>query len=98
MRSIGRLVQLSGLSSRRFITLFSDHTGFSPKVFARLRRFHSALQALHQDPDRGGADVALVCGYFDQSHMVREFRAFAGITPGRYVATQTSDPFHVTAH
>jgi transcriptional regulator GlxA family with amidase domain len=58
--------------------------GLSPKTAARVIRFDRALGLL-----RGGvplAEVAAACGYYDQAHFTREFRALAETTPGRFLA------------
>lgn len=69
------------LSRRRFITVFTDDIGLTPKVFARIARFQRAL-ARAQAPDAcGWPQIALQNGYFDQSHMIRDFVDFAGLTP-----------------
>jgi AraC-like DNA-binding protein len=89
--SIGQLRDRSGYGAKRFIELFSQSVGVTPKKFARLRRFQSVLT-------RGRADwtqVAYEAGFADQSHLVREFRAFAGISPGQYLPLDPNRPNHV---
>jgi AraC-like DNA-binding protein len=70
--------------SRQHLALqFRQQVGISPKLFARICRFRRAL-ALLRDPARGGdlAALAADCGYFDQSHLIRDFHDFADGTPG----------------
>jgi AraC-like DNA-binding protein len=68
-----RKIQLdTGLSHTRFIQLFRENVGLTPKLFCRVRRFHTLLE------------LAVDCGYFDQAHLIHDFRAFAGITPLEY--------------
>jgi hypothetical protein len=55
--------------------------GMTPKLFLRIQRFQRALAKIGC-LDR--AQVALACGYFDQSHLIRDFSEFAGITPAEY--------------
>ncbi|MCB9185022.1 MAG: AraC family transcriptional regulator [Flavobacteriales bacterium] len=76
------LQQHYGLSARRLQQRFQHQLGMAPKAFMRLMRFQRALRSLH----RGSScmDVAFDQGYSDQSHLVREFKAFAGIPPFRY--------------
>ena len=70
--------------SRQHLALqFRQQVGIPPKLFARICRFRRAL-ALLRDPLRCGdlASLAYECGYFDQSHLIRDFRDFADGTPG----------------
>lgn len=69
--------------SRQHLALqFRQQVGLTPKLFARICRFRRAL-ALLRDPGRDGdlAALAADCGYFDQSHLMRDFRDFADSTP-----------------
>lgn len=102
---VGSMVACSGMSHRRFSVLFRETVGLSPKRYARVVRFRSALARLGERTvprDRTGqvpvascADLALAAGYSDQSHFQREFRAFAGVTPGRYQDLCPIRPHHV---
>ena len=91
--SVDDVVQASGYSHRRFIALFRDAVGLTPKRYARLRRFQRALSGRVAAPSL--ADVALTAGYSDQSHFNREFLDFAGITPTQYAASLADRPLHV---
>jgi AraC-like DNA-binding protein len=71
----------AGLSGRQMDRLFRTHLGFGPKTFARNVRFQRGLALLRTDPGCTLADVGVACGYYDQSHFVREFRRFAGVPP-----------------
>jgi AraC-like DNA-binding protein len=84
-----------GLSSKRFIQVFRNETGFTPKVFCRIRRFQQALDRMGVGKNIEWANVALDCGYFDQSHFIHDFRAFSGINPTSYLARQTPYRNHV---
>jgi AraC-like DNA-binding protein len=86
-----------GMSSRRFIELFRDQTGLTPKSFHRVRRFQQVLQALHKRVPVDGdlTAVAYHCGYYDQPHFIHEFRLFSGMTPGEYIAVATPHLNHV---
>jgi AraC-like DNA-binding protein len=69
-----------GLSHRRLIEVFTAEVGLPPKLFARLRRFQRAL-TLVQETSVDWAGLALRCGYYDQSHLIREFQELAGFSP-----------------
>jgi len=72
------------LSARRFIELFRRYVGVTPKLYCRIRRFQRALGELHRIKQMDWSAVALECGYYDQSHFIRDFRQFSGLTPSAY--------------
>ncbi len=85
----------AGRSHRHFIAAFRDATGLSPKRYARVQRFRRLLERLSALPDPDWAGLALDAGYADQSHLIREFGEFAGVSPGRYVAARVRSPHHL---
>src|SRR5580698_626049 len=98
-RPISATTDQIGLSDRHFIQLFSQHVGLTPKLFCRVQRFQQVLRNIFST---AGADcsidwpqIALTCGYFDQSHFIHDFRAFSGINPTTYVANKTQFQNHV---
>ena len=74
----------SGYSPKRFIQLFRGAVGLTPKVYCRVQRFQSVIRRLSQGKAVEWANVALDGGYYDQSHLNREFRSFTGLTPSEY--------------
>ncbi len=79
---IGPLVRATGWSDERFGECFRRQIGMGPKRYARLQRFRAALVQIHRQREIDWCRVAADGGFTDQAHLVREFRAFAGITPG----------------
>ena len=77
-----------GLSHRRFIQIFSAEVGITPKLFCRIQRFQRTIAMVRQIATPDWAQVAVDCGYFDQSHMIRDFLAFSGLSPAVYVRQQ----------
>ncbi|WP_157555373.1 helix-turn-helix domain-containing protein [Nocardia crassostreae] len=75
----------SGWSRRHLSRRFTDQIGLSPKTYASLTRFSAALAWLTDDPDPAPdyGYLADRLGYFDQSHLTRDFQRFAGAPPGR---------------
>lgn len=92
-RRVGDLVDASGYSHRRFIDLFRGATGMPPAIYARLLRFRRALRLAAGEASWTG--VALDAGYSDQAHLIREFRAFSGLTPRTWRAAQRRHGSHV---
>jgi AraC-like DNA-binding protein len=95
MTTMASVSEQIGLSPKRFIQVFRDETGFTPKVFCRIRRFHRALDRMEGRKNVEWANVALDCGYFDQAHFIHDFRAFSGINPSAYLAHRTPHRNHV---
>lgn len=77
-----------GLSKRRFIQMFSSHVGLAPKLFCRILRFQQARLFAENLETPDWATVAVACGYFDQSHLIRDFKEFSGSTPRMYSIRQ----------
>jgi AraC-like DNA-binding protein len=73
-----------GWSPRRLIDRFRDHVGLPPKTTARVIRFNRAVTALSAGTPQIAA-VAAACGYADQAHLARDFRALGGVRPGELV-------------
>jgi methylphosphotriester-DNA--protein-cysteine methyltransferase len=95
--SVGALASEIGISRRRFIQVFSDETGLTPKLFCRIRRFQRVLRDVQncEETNIDWTDVALGHGYFDQAHFNHDFRTFSGITPGAYLKHRTQHLNHV---
>lgn len=74
------------ISVRQFERRFRIATGLSPKLYASIARFNAAVFRKLCRPDASWAEIAADCGYSDQMHLVRGFRAFAGDTPTRFDA------------
>ena len=68
------------LSERQFKRQFHQYAGFSPKLCARIVRFQSAME-LYGQKRKSLTDIALECGYYDQSHFISDFTEFAGFSP-----------------
>jgi len=74
-----------GLSQRRFIQVFKSEVGITPKLFSRIQRFQQTRTFIRQNPSINWADLAVHLGYFDQSHLIREFLEFSGLNPTDYI-------------
>jgi AraC-like DNA-binding protein len=87
------LMDETGWSRRHVTARFRRQLGVAPKAYARLLRFDHASELLGAlSPGRTLADVAMAAGYYDQSHLTRDFVALAGMTPAVYAADATFAP------
>jgi AraC-like DNA-binding protein len=85
--ALEELAATLGCSIRHLQRQFSRRVGISPKLLARIRRFQRVFSAWREDP-RSLSRVAAECGYFDQPHLIRDFRDFAGQAPAAFLANQ----------
>lgn len=72
-----------GLSLRQFERNFVQKIGVRPKLFARMARFEAALNCKARSSSKSWTDVAYDFGYYDQMHLIHDFKDFAGETPKR---------------
>jgi AraC-like DNA-binding protein len=84
------LVRRLDRTERRVQQLFADHLGLAPRSFARLVRWHRLVRSLRGVARPAWAGLALDHGYFDQAHLVRDFRAFSGLTPTEFLRRRIS--------
>jgi AraC-like DNA-binding protein len=81
---IAQVQSATGYSPRRFTTLFTDTVGLTPKLYSRINRLRSVVERVARGGEVAWADLASEYGYYDQSHLTRDFREFSGVTPGEY--------------
>ena len=94
--TVSALAAETGWSTRYLARKFQVETGLTPKAAARVARFERARRLLLAPAspvaDCRIADVAAACGYFDQAHLAREFRALAGCPPTQWLAEERPLP------
>jgi AraC-like DNA-binding protein len=90
LSSSATVAETTGMSQRRFIELFRDEVGMPPKLFCRVERFQTVIRNLERAQEVDWVDVALSCGYSDQSHFNHDFREFSGVRPTDYLSLRIS--------
>jgi methylphosphotriester-DNA--protein-cysteine methyltransferase len=78
---ISRIARDVGISERGLERHFRESIGLTPKLFSRIVRFQRVLKAIEQSPNPDIIDAAFEFGYYDQSHLIIDFRQFADKTP-----------------
>jgi AraC-like DNA-binding protein len=81
-----------GVSERHLRRIFRETLGVSPKAFTKLLRFERAVRAAREDDHPSWASIAASAGYYDQAHLIAEFRAIAGVTPRTLLSELRADP------
>ena len=82
---IGRMADQIGISHKHLLREFDRCVGLTPKTFARVCAFQQVIQSVGRKAQVEWGDTAAKCGYYDQAHLIREFRAFSGLTPTDYL-------------
>lgn len=72
-----------GITSRYLQKLFLQYTGLTPKLYSKINRFQQSLKLVGRR-EASLTSIAYDCGYFDQSHFIREFKSFTGHTPSAW--------------
>jgi AraC-like DNA-binding protein len=93
--SAASVAEKTGYSQRHFIELFRKEVGLTPKKFQRLSRFRKVIDAVQRQTEVDWTDVGLSLGYFDQAHLIHDFRDFSGLTPEQYMKLRTGYINHV---
>ena len=93
--TVKELTRDIGISPRRLSQQFREQIGVSPKLYCRIQRFQQAVQLIHRGADIHWAELALTCGYYDQSHFANDFRAFSGLSATQYTASKRPWANHI---
>ena len=94
-RSVADVSDQVGFSLRHFIQVFDSEVGLTPKLYCRIQRFQYAIKLAHQSDELDWADLAAAAGYYDQSHMIRDFEEFSGLSPSAYLQQRGPHLNHV---
>ena len=94
---VSDVLERVGMGRKRFGRCFKEAVGMTPKQFAGIRRFRRVIGRANAEGLEAvdWADVAAHCGYFDQPHLIADFRRYAGLTPSRYVPRSGDAQAHV---
>ena len=82
------IVSTIGFTRRRIEQRFLESTGLSMGAFVRKNRFQNAINILNSRLSWSLTRIGLEAGYYDQSHFIREFKGYSGLTPKRFLLEQ----------
>ena len=86
---VNALAESACLGYRQFKRVFTSYVGMSPKEYYRVVRFQRALYLLQNNPGMELVDLAYTCGFYDPSHLVKDFREFSGCSPTQYLSSHS---------
>lgn len=92
------LIKDCQLSERQFERRFKQTTGISPYQYFKVLRFQRSLTALNFNPAESLSAVAYSSGFADQSHFIREFKQYSGITPNSYLKLKQQNQQMLSVH
>nr|WP_294945441.1 helix-turn-helix transcriptional regulator [uncultured Mucilaginibacter sp.] len=79
-----------GISSRYLQKIFLNYSGLSPNLFSKIARFQKSLHLVSANHS-SFTTIAHQCGYFDQSHFIKDFKFFTGSTPSGFSPESSTD-------
>jgi AraC-like DNA-binding protein len=83
-KNLSNIASKHGITPRYLHKLIYQHTGLSPTSFNKINRFQFSLKLIAKN-EQPFTSIAYDCGYFDQSHFIRDFKSFTGLTPSAYL-------------
>ena len=90
--TVEQLSRLSGVSRQHLGRKFRQQVGVSPKQFCRYTRFHALLTRAYMKTRLDWAALAAEFGYYDQAHLIAEFKEFTGLTPSQFFQPSAAAP------
>ncbi|MGY0037518.1 helix-turn-helix domain-containing protein [Pedobacter sp. NJ-S-72] len=90
--NINSVASRYGVSSRYLQKIFLNYSGLGPNLFSKIARFQKSVH-LVANKDSSLTTIAHQCGYFDQSHFIKDFKFFTGSTPSRFSPENSTDLF-----
>lgn len=90
--SLDWLAKESGLCSRQFNRRFTERMGVGPKLYSRIVRFYQAYEYKETHPHDDWLTIALLFGYTDYQHLVKDFTRFSHATPNLWIRQDNQSP------
>jgi AraC-like DNA-binding protein len=95
IRTVADVSREIGWSRRWLSHAFAEQVGMTPKRYCRLVRFRHVVQEIASQRSVDWASIALAGGFYDQAHLIHEFRDFSGLSPETFLHSERPFPNHV---
>lgn len=83
--NINKLALDANMSFRSLERQFIEQVGIPPKLFCCVSRFNQALNLKLKNPNKSWTSIAFECGFYDQMHLIKDFRRFSGYSPSHFM-------------
>lgn len=93
--SIKELCLAANISNKHLISLFNKKVGLSPKLIQRINKFNKVIDAIQNRKKISWPQVAVDCNYYDQAHLINDFKNFSGVLPSKYYKNENADGIRV---
>ena len=87
--------ETANISNKHLISLFNNKVGLSPKLIHRLNKFINVIELLQKKRNVNWPEVAYECQYYDQAHLINEFKSFSGLSPKKYFENENASGLRV---
>ncbi len=84
IKTVSDLAKRTGMGARKLQRIFNEYVGISPKWVIRRYRLHELIEILKSGKQPDWPQLALELGYFDQAHLINDFKSMVGSTPAQY--------------
>jgi AraC-like DNA-binding protein len=84
IKTVDDLANRAGMGKRRLQRIFNEYVGASPKWVIRRYRLHDLVEKANSGSQLDWSQVALELGYFDQAHLINDFKSMVGYSPAEY--------------
>jgi AraC-like DNA-binding protein len=85
IKTVDDLVNRTGIGKRTLQRIFGEYVGAAPKWVIRRYRLHELVEKFNSGSKMNWADLALELGYFDQAHLINDFKSIVGYSPVHYL-------------
>ncbi len=93
--SIKNFCESENISNKHLISLFNKKVGLSPKLVHRINKFIKVIELLQKKRNVNWPEIAYECQYYDQAHLINEFKSFSGLSPKKYFENENASGLRV---
>jgi len=93
--SIKDVCETANISNKHLISLFNQKVGLSPKLIQRINKFIKVIDLMQKQSSVNWSEIAYECQYYDQAHLINDFKSFSGLSPKKYFDNENANGLRV---